>query len=77
LQVVPVIDDLPFKVFPVVEAGAAEVVVVDAEPERANEPELRADGDAGAADAARVVRDLRLVQHDVQLCFVFGMRFGH
>ena len=31
LQFVPVVDDLPFEMFPIVEPGSAQVVVVDAE----------------------------------------------
>src|SRR4029079_13160315 len=73
----PVVDDLPFEVFPIVEAGATQVVVVDAEAERTAQPELGADGYAGAADAACVVGNLGLMEDDVQPRFVFRVRFGH
>ena len=67
---VPIVDDLPREMLPIVEPGAAEVVIVDAKPQRPHQPQLGPDGHARAADAARVVGDLRLVQHDVQPRFV-------
>ena len=70
---IPIVDDLPFEVFPVIETGAAEVIVVNPEAERSNQPELGPDGDAGAADTAGVVGDLRLVEDDVQPRFVMGV----
>jgi hypothetical protein len=51
---------------PVVQTGAAEIVVVDPKPKRSDHPELRPNGDARAADTPGVIRNLRLVQNDVQ-----------
>ena len=66
LRALPIVDHLPGEVLPIVEPGPAKVVVVDAKPQRPHQPQLGSSRDARAADAARVVRDLRLVQHDVQ-----------
>ncbi len=69
----PVVHDFPLEVFPVVEAGAAEIVVVYAEAKGADEPQFCANGHAGSPDAAGVVRDLRLMEDDVQAGFVLHM----
>lgn len=63
---IPIVHNFPFKLLPIVEAGAAEVIVVYPKAERAHQPQLRPDGKARPADAPRVVRDLRLVENDVE-----------
>ena len=70
LELVPIVDDLPGEMLPIIEPGAAKVVVVDAKAERPHQPQLGPDRHARAADAARVVGNLRLVQDDVQQRFV-------
>ena len=72
----PVVDDFPLQVLPIVEARAAQIVVVEPKAQRPDQPQLGPGGHARAADAARVVRNLRLIEHDVQQRLVFG-RFGH
>ena len=69
-QFAPIIDHLPVKMLPVIEASPAEIVIIDAKTERPDEPELGADGHARAADTARVIRDFRLVEDDVEDGFV-------
>ena len=63
---VPTVHRFPLQVLPVVESGPAQVVVIDAKAERSDEPQLGSEGDARAADVARVLRDLWLVEHDMQ-----------
>src|SRR6266699_3913142 len=50
---------------PVIEAGAAEMAVVDREAERIDQVERRGGGEADAADRAGVLRDLGRDQDDV------------
>ena len=52
---------------PVVEAGAADLLVVETEAKRLDEVEPGASRDAGASDIAGVPVDLRLDQDDVHL----------
>lgn len=66
----PIIDDLPFQVLPIIEARATEIIVIDAESERAHQPKLAAGGHAGAADRTGIVRNLWMVQNNVQERFV-------
>ena len=66
----PIVDHLPLEVLPVVQASPAEIVIVDPEAERTHEPQLGAGRHAGAADRTGIVRNLRLVQNNVQQRFV-------
>ena len=47
----PVINNLPVEMIPIIETGASEVVIVHAEAKRSNEPQFRSDGNARAANA--------------------------
>src|SRR5262249_19527474 len=51
---------------PVIEAGAAQVPVVDAKAERLDEVQRTPGGHCQAADAAGVARDLGLDEHDAK-----------
>ena len=62
----PVIDHFPIQVLPVIEPGASQVAVVEAESQRAHQPQFGAQGHAGSADVAGVVGDFRLVKHNVE-----------
>lgn len=42
------------------------MLFVELESEWANEPEFRADGDAGPADVARILRDIGLMEDNMQ-----------
>lgn len=64
-QLLPGGDFGPLKVLPVIEPCAADPFFVDLERRRLDDPEHRAGGDAGAADVAGVLRDLRLIEDDV------------
>jgi hypothetical protein len=56
---------------PVVEPGPTEIIIVEPEAERADEPELGSGGHARAADGTRVIGNLRLMENNVQARFVF------
>jgi hypothetical protein len=73
-EFLPVVNDLPLKVLPIVEPGPTQIVIIDAKPQGPHQPQLGSHRDARAADAPRVVRDLRLIEHHVQLGRVPG---GH
>ena len=57
--------------FPVVEASAAKVIIVDAKTQGTHEPKLGSHGHTGTPHAAGVVGDFGLVQHNMQLGRVF------
>ena len=42
----PIVDDFPLQIFPIVQARATEVIIVNSKPERPHEPQLRADRNA-------------------------------
>ena len=65
-QVVPGVDHFPLEVVPVVEAGAAEIVVVEFEAERPHQPHLGADSDAGPPHVAGVGWNFGLVKDDME-----------
>ena len=65
-QVVPGIDHLPLEILPIVEAGAAEVIVVELEPKRPDEPHFGADGDTGSPHVTGVGWNLGLVKDDME-----------
>ena len=65
-EMFPTVDYFVLEVLPVIEAGPPQVVVVELETERANEPQFRPHCHAGSADASRIVGDLRLEKHDMQ-----------
>lgn len=69
-QLGPILDDLQVQELPVVEASTTDRGVVDVEAQRFYQPKLGSHGDTGAADVARVVVDLRLVEDDVEIGFV-------
>ncbi len=71
----PIVDDLPFKVLPIIEARPAEIGILGAKSERPHEPQFRPNGHAGPPDVAGVVMNLRLMEHDVQLGFVGHGKF--
>ena len=56
----------PNQVLPIVQARPAEMAIVEPEAQGPNQPKLGPQGDAGAADVARVVGNLRLMQNDMQ-----------
>ena len=70
-QRVPIVDGLPLQVLPIVEARAAQIVVVEPKAQRPHQPQLGPGGHARPAHAAGVVRNLRLIEHDVQQRLVF------
>ena len=63
---IPGIDRLPLKVVPVIEAGAAEVVIVEFEAQRPHQPHLGAEGHAGSPHVASVGWNLGLVEDDME-----------
>ena len=62
----PVVHRLPVEILPVVQSGAAEPAVVQAETQGTHQPQLGPQGHAGPAHVAGVLGDLRLVENDVQ-----------
>lgn len=70
----PIIDDFPLQVLPIIEARPTEIIIIDAETERAHQPKLAAGGHAGAAHRTGIVRNLWMVQNNVQERFVLHSR---
>ena len=62
----PIVDHFPIEMLPIVQPGAADMAIVDLEAQRTDEPQLVADGHAGAADIPGVERDFRLIKHDLE-----------
>ncbi len=62
----PIRDVFHVEVLPVVESGAAEPSLIEPKSGRTDDPEFGPDGDARATNVSRVLRDLGLVQDDVQ-----------
>ena len=62
----PVIDGSPVQVFPVIEPRAAELFLIDAESEWADQPEVSSRGEAAPSDVPRVLGNLGLVQDDIE-----------
>ena len=62
----PVVDHLPGEMLPIIEPGAAQIIVIEPKAERPDEPQLGPRGNARAAHAAGVVWNLGLIKHDVQ-----------
>jgi hypothetical protein len=52
-------------VFPIVQSGASQVVVVDPEAERSDQPQFGLDRDTRPPNIARIVGDLGLMQNNV------------
>lgn len=63
-----------FHEMPVIQPGALEILVRDLKPQRADKMQAAARGCAGAHDVARVLRDLRLYQNDVEHCFLLFLK---
>ncbi len=68
---VPVVDDVPVEMFPIVESGAAHMLAVELKAQRPDEPKLRAQRDAGASEGTGVVGYLGLIENEMK------RRFGH
>lgn len=64
-KLVPVGHHLPAEVLPVIEPRPAQVTIGQTKTKRPNHPQLGSRGHAGPPNVARVVVDLRLIQHDV------------
>src|SRR5262245_39841509 len=62
---------------PVIEPRPPQVIIIDPKSQRPHQPQLRPDRDAGAADAAGVVRNLRLMQDNIEHRFVLHWRLLH
>jgi hypothetical protein len=65
-EIRPGIDRLPIEVFPIVQSRAAKIGLGELKTERSNEPKFRLQGNARAANIARILRYLGLVQDDMQ-----------
>jgi len=59
---------------PVIKPRAPSRLLVHVESDRMNDVQAAVSGHGGAADVARVLRDLRLVQHDVEERILHGAR---
>jgi len=62
----PVGDHFPLEFIPVIEARPSQVIIVDGEPERLDQPHFRPDSNAGAANVSGIGWNFRLVEDDVQ-----------
>ena len=51
---------------PVIESRALELFVVDGEAHRLDDMQARAGGGAGAGDIARILRDFRFNQNEIE-----------
>ena len=71
------VGNFPFQMLPIIQPGSFERAVVDAKPQRSDQPQLGLQGDTRATDRPGILRDFRVVQNDMQLGFVshFGCRF--
>jgi hypothetical protein len=58
---------------PIVHPGPPEVIIIDLKAKRPDEPKLGPNGYTSTADTSGVVRNLGLVQHNMQ----FGLVMGH
>ncbi len=65
-QMIPVIDDLPFQMLPVIQPGPTERFFVNTKPQRSYQPELCFQCHAGPAYGSRVARNFRLMQNDIE-----------
>ena len=65
----PAFDGLPIDKLPIIHAGSAEVPFVETKAQRADQPQLGADGHAGASDVAGVLRNVRLIKNNVEQRF--------
>ena len=72
-QARPIVDHFPIEVLPIVQAGAADMAIVDQEAQGTDEPQLGADGHARAADVAGVEGDFRLIKNDLENGFRHGI----
>ena len=68
----PMIHGFPLQMLPIVHPGPPEVVIIDLKAKRPDEPKLRPNGYASTADTSGVVRNLGLVQHNMQFRLVMG-----
>ena len=66
-QFVPTINDFAIQMSPIIQAGASHLLLIHLESERPDKPEFRMDGDARAANIPGILRNLGLVQNDVQV----------
>lgn len=62
----PVIDNFPLQMFPVIEAGAAKIIIIDTKAQWPHQPQLAAGGHARSAHGAGVVRNFRVMQNNMQ-----------
>ena len=65
-DIIEAVDDRPGQMLPVIQAGPAQVAVVEMETQRSHQPEHRTGGNAGPTDGTRVQRDLGLNQDHIQ-----------
>lgn len=65
-KMIPGIGSFPLEVLPIVEPGPLQLLFVHSKSGRAYNPQFGIQGGAGPADIPRVLRNLRLVQNDVQ-----------
>jgi hypothetical protein len=65
-EIGPVVNGFPIEMLPVVQTGASEPPVVQAETEGADQPELGSHGHARSPHVARVVGNFRLMKDDVE-----------
>ena len=69
-QLVPVVDDLPIQMLPIVQTSPAKRLLVDPKSQRTDEPQLCTQGDTGPTDRSRIGWNFRLVKNDVKIRFI-------
>ena len=68
----PMIHGFPLQMLPIVHPGPPEMVIIDLKAKRPDEPKLGPNGYTSTADTSGVVRNLGLVQHNMQFWLVMG-----
>ena len=62
----PVVNDFPVEMLPIIEASPAKSLFVDSKAQRANQPKLGTEGDASATNGACIGGNFRLKKYDMQ-----------
>ena len=71
-DVAPGIDGFPVEMLPVIHPSPLQIAIIEQEPERSHQPQLGADSNAAASDVPGVLRDIGLIQDDVEERFAMA-----